>query len=279
MISLFCQNFFMHNLRKLIREYISVLTMGRFESNSVQFDLSETEQALERLGFNEPVEEIFDPLQEGLIRSVPWVTAFQILTRHFDEHKDQFVSNKERGTMEVQILNFSDEEIKNLISKVGLIGYFFSQILVYSRQENSTHNYADKVYSEDELWKILGEREKYNGIILCIQGKFVEEVKNPYMLFHVTRKDLLDKIMRVGLIPKSKSKKAHHPERIYFARTVPLAEVLMEELQKYTGGEYVILRIEARSLKNVKFYNDPDFWKAGVFTLDNVPKEVISVLA
>lgn len=269
----------MHNLRKLIREYISVLTMGRFESNSVQFGLSETEQALERLGFNEPVEEIFDPLQEGLIRSVPWVTAFQILTRHFDEHKDQFVSNKERGTMEVQILGFNDNEIKNLVSKVNLIGYFFSQILVSPKQENSASNYVDKVYSESELWKILGEREKYNGIILCIQGKFVEEVKNPYILFHVTRKDLLDKIMRVGLVPKSKSKKAYHPERIYFARTVPLAEALMEELQKYTGGEYAILRIEAKNLKNVKFYNDPDFWKAGVFTLDNVPKEVISVLA
>jgi hypothetical protein len=42
------------------------------------------------------------------------------------------------------------------------------------------------------------------------------EYKNISKLYHVTEKNKINKILKIGLTPKTNSKISEHPERIYF---------------------------------------------------------------
>lgn len=49
-----------------------------------------------------------------------------------------------------------------------------------------------------------------------LESKFDEVLKHkPNTIYHVTNINNLNKIKKIGLVPKSKNKKSHHLDRIY----------------------------------------------------------------
>lgn len=96
-------------------------------------------------------------------------------------------------------------------------------------------------------------------------------------LYHVTDHKHLDKIMKIGLTPRTKSKVSYHPERIYLSTDI---ESLNEigDMMVYDGhiDDMVTLRIDTYGIK-IPFMLDGQFY-GGVYTTYNIPPSHIKVI-
>lgn len=118
-----------------------------------------------------------------------------------------------------------------------------------------------------------------DNIVIQYEARFDEEVENiPDILYHLTPDIRYEKIERLGLVPKSKSKITTHPERIYFFTDLKMSKWLKDELyenepieSKNKIEKYFLLEIDYRQLKNkFKLYIDPNLTN-GVYMTGNVP--------
>ena len=84
------------------------------------------------------------------------------------------------------------------------------------------------------------ETEDYNGkwgekyfkegeIKLRFEAKFDEEVveNTPSILYHITPTQNTNKILSIGLVPKSRSKASYHPDRVYLSKDLKDIEHLV----------------------------------------------------
>ena len=77
-------------------------------------------------------------------------------------------------------------------------------------------------------------------------------------LYHITKRNKLDKILRFGLQPKSQSKKAYHPERVYLlSENIPYNT--LKKYKKQLDGD-VILKIDLSKTidRKLTLYEYPD---------------------
>ena len=108
------------------------------------------------------------------------------------------------------------------------------------------------------------------------EPKFDMEYKhNSRYLYHVTEENYLNKIFKIGLVPKTKSKKTYHPERIYFTINADKANEIKDIFSNGYIEKPIILKIDVFGLENL-FYVDKNF-TGGVYTLENVPPKNISL--
>ena len=79
----------------------------------------------------------------------------------------------------------------------------------------------------------------------------------------------------MGLIPKSKSKKAYHPDRIYLATDKQECTWLYND-PKFGVKNPVLFKIDRNKLeeKEIYLYKDP-YLPSGVFTVKNIPKDCL----
>lgn len=98
-------------------------------------------------------------------------------------------------------------------------------------------------------------------------------------LYHITKSSYADKILKYGLQPKTHSKKAYHPERIY----VLSDKVKYNDIQKYKEkleGD-IIIKIDLSKTENdkLKLYVDTDSGYVDGFYCENfIPPSCISVV-
>lgn len=121
---------------------------------------------------------------------------------------------------------------------------------------------------------------------------------NQRFLYHCTTEAILPKILKNGLLPKSREKATKHPERIYFALDDKTCEELilqfLKDADEYKEGDtefiklykeakrkFVILQIDTEKLPDVEFMEDPnckDYWGVfGIYTVDSVPPSAIKI--
>lgn len=110
------------------------------------------------------------------------------------------------------------------------------------------------------------------------EAKFHEsEFKVNHMLWHIAPASLKDKILKFGLVPKSKSSnsgmKLEHPDRVYlfniydrriFAGFVRLHDKNSKVFDKETNtlfktNEFVVFEINTAKLEGIHFYRDDMF--------------------
>jgi RNA:NAD 2'-phosphotransferase (TPT1/KptA family) len=114
------------------------------------------------------------------------------------------------------------------------------------------------------------------------EAKFNLPLNVPAKLYHVTNSRYLDKILKIGLIPKSKNKRVHHPDRIYFGYTEIGCRNLILQFNKDASDnnkpiqKWSVLEIDTYSL-DLTIYTDPDYYD-GCWTSDNIPPVKIKVL-
>ena len=134
------------------------------------------------------------------------------------------------------------------------------------------------------------ETEKYTGnwdkkyfkegeIKLRFEAKFDEEVVEnvPSILYHITPTQNANKILSIGLVPKSRSKASYHPDRVYLSKDLEDIENLGEMFYQKTGiKNWTILKIETDIIPGdyLKLYTDPNY-KQGYYTLNNIPPQAI----
>lgn len=206
--------------------------------------------------------EIF--INEGLIKTTPLKKFLKILKRFFP---DYYVG---KGSDEEIIISAGRteyiSEIKKIANICNQLGWFISHGNIVD--SSTYYKYNDPIFFDNQ---------KYEEII--IKPKFDQKdiFSKPTFLYHVTPIKNVEKILKIGLIPKSKNKTSFHPDRIYLTDTLEIAWSLIKQFERIEKVEYTILKIESKNL-NVKLYSDIDLRQNGYYTLENIPPKYITVL-
>lgn len=252
-------------IRKVISEYLLLTeNCDYLQFMNLQYNDSIIEELLKK--YKKP------NINEGLIQFVSPQKALQILNRIVGEKNITLL--KERGVLFVNITDVDD--LGKLKSTIQNIGYFISEIIF---MEKGGEKYETIKYTESSMHNCFKNKNNYKKLIIQVNGKYINQVEIPEYLYHITIQMNLPKISKIGLVPKSKSKKVYHPERIYLTSNFEDASLLKDKFQEYYQSSMVILKISTKYLKDFKLYNDPDYSNCGVFTLDNIPpKNIVDII-
>lgn len=84
----------------------------------------------------------------------------------------------------------------------------------------------------------------------------------------------MKKKKKMGLIPKSKNKRANHHDRVYLGYNKNIVKNLAYQ---FKSGEYILLEIDTMGL-DIILYDDPDFSKNGGYTYSNIHPKYIKII-
>ena len=118
-------------------------------------------------------------------------------------------------------------------------------------------------------------------IIFSPKYSFPVNVKDlPSILYHVCNLRNIEKISKIGLVPKSNSNFEAYPSRIYFATDLNSLKSLIKNpafKKKSTLDDYCLLSISVDRLNNVDFYIDPSHSNS-IYSVQNIqPSAIINI--
>ena len=211
-------------------------------------------------------------LYEGLIKTYSVEETLRMLD-NIDISED-CIRVYYNNTPKFYILIENNKDSFNILNqKFDLYGWFFSDAEV---GDNYYKNIEDVFkLNIDKIW--VSFSAKFDVLLS------VSERSNYY--YHVTTKYKLDNILKIGLTPKTNSKIANHPDRIYLLtiNNNEIIEQLIHELfmsntldYKYKK-EYVLLRIYIPNTPPLRLFRDSET-EGGVYSIDNIKPEKIKVI-
>ena len=191
----------------------------------------------------------YDLLNEGLIMSVEYDVFI-------DKMNDIFRKYNVNGSCDLYvgkdriIIQINENDIykrksffKHFTNLLNQTGYYVSNYKI----DNTFH-----IGDVDSLIFI-------NNInfILYLNKRFDSESGYiPEFLFHVTENKYLEKIMKRGIINRSKKYIENHPERIYLFDKL---NDCYDYIDFKNLSDFVILKIDVKTLRNIKLYDDPKY--------------------
>jgi hypothetical protein len=206
-------------------------------------------------------------LKEGLIKTTNIDKTLNLLKKYFP---DVFITKGDKRFI-ISIDNPNIENIKKLLVNINNFGWFPSFFRYKTKEDNIV---ADK-------WndKIINIINKLESISITFEAKFDEEIieKIPEILYHISPTQNVDKILKVGLVPKSRSKASYHPDRVYLSNDLKDIENLGKKFNQKTGiKNWTILKINTDLIPGeyFKLYTDPNY-EPGYYTLNNIPPQAI----
>jgi hypothetical protein len=222
-------------------------------------------------------------LYEGLIKTVEPEKAKELLKKNNPDIIDYIYSSTDGYLIISCVLEYPDEKtsnyttgnilnqnLSNLIKNINNLGYYISN---YGPRTTVENRYNPSVFRD------FINNHQPEEVYLRIQPKYGEEVtiEVPEILYHVTDSRYISNIKKIVLTPKTKSKLAYHPERVYLARTKSAAVIIADRMEELNGNyKPIILKIDRNKLpKQTIFFNDTDFNKKGVYILGNIPPSAI----
>jgi hypothetical protein len=227
------------------------------------------------------IEEI--KLYEGLIYTHSLGNTIHMINYWMNNNSNKFYAYPKGSTnshIGVDIERVNKKEYDTFLLLINNLGYFPSIYVVelvsgYKEQNKYNYNEIIDLINNDKSFQIILEA-KYDIEISDDQITKLEK------LYHASSLKNKEKILKMGLVPKSKEKKSKHPERIYLGYT--LDNVMM--LIRAPGfsnfePEMVIYEIDMKSLNNnrkIRFFNDPNFSNLGCYTYENIPPQYIKLL-
>jgi hypothetical protein len=173
-----------------------------------------------------------------------------------------------------------------LINNLG----FYIKTLKITNKQNRTNIFKPNDFKENYLDNnILQNFIKYE---IILEPKYdIKHTLKTNILYHVTETKYLDRILKNGLIPKSKNTTGFYPERIYLVYNLDDANTYIKtkdnyymlnidktkqpNKSKFQKIEYCILKITLPENNDLIFYEDPNFLNKGIYTYDNISKENI----
>jgi hypothetical protein len=212
-------------------------------------------------------------LYEGLITSYSLYRVIDILKRKNYDVKPNFKNN----TFTLFHI-FSDDassaikEHNDIMKITNTCGYFCSSIL----DIDNVRNYQK--YDKNKVNYLI--KKDINSILFSFEAKYDILIENiPDTLYHLTPTKYVSKILKFGLVPKNRSKKSYHPERIYLTYKIEDITKICMEFYKISGNkEWTILKINTDIISDyLKLYKDPNFLEKGVYTLNTIHPMSISI--
>lgn len=213
-------------------------------------------------------------LKEGLIKTNPIGQSVAILKKQFPSWIFQYEKGDKDFTIEILKIKdgIQSEYFEKLLPLLNNLGWFISYMEIYGSDNAVKDRYNEKIVKD------AFQNEKIHSIYLECEAKFDQKVnKIPGYLYHVTPLSNWEKIKTIGLVPKSRSKRAFHPERVYLGKDENNTTRLSPLFYQTTGERnWVLLKIDTNLIPGgyFKLYYDPNF-KYGYYTLNNIPPQAI----
>ncbi len=199
-------------------------------------------------------------LTEGLIRSADRVEFVTRVTKAFPNLMLQW---DKKATPFLIMLGWYNEELsledeKRLARLFNTLGWYIAKSTPFNHKGRT-------------------------GVQVIMEPKYdIFQEKLPAQLYHVSA---IDKVLKIGLSPKSKSRMAYHPARVYVAVSKVAAMNLASQFHSQDGKEYALLEIDTRKLlKMTKFYWDKNTTAPhsgiplGLYTHSNIPPHAFTSL-
>lgn len=189
-------------------------------------------------------------LYEGLIRSYPIETIIKQLDRL------GVYARHEVGPNNVNLIIVKDvrDGIINDVLKIMNVGGYIKRNKngsEYSFAPKYPHDATEDAYSDD----------------MC--------------LYHLTNDIYIDKILKNGLVPKSKNKIEYHPERVYLTKKRKMSfRFISQMFSKMKHNEFIkklyIVKVDLSKCEDKRFFWDPSA-PNGMFTYENIPPQCITI--
>lgn len=210
-------------------------------------------------------------LKEGLIKTTNIGKTINFLKRKFPYWEFKIDDN----AFFIQILdNRTEKQYQELKHLLNNLGWFISWFKIESDSGNISGKFNEKTvinsFNKDDVFFIE----------LRVEAKFDEEVVEniPSILYHIVPTQNSDKILKIGLVPKSRSKASYHPDRVYLGKSIGGVEKLIPQMHQITGNKnYTILKINTEMIPGgyLRLYTDPNYSKEAFYTLNNIPPQAI----
>jgi hypothetical protein len=192
-------------------------------------------------------------ISEGLITTYPLEKSIQILKRRFNDYN---ISVGEDNEIYIEgVINHD-----YTFALLNTLGYHITSIIQNDKQTKLEELLANQNY------------------VLCAEPKYDIKDIVPEIIFHATLSKYVNKINKIGIIPKSNNKISLHPDRIYFSIKIEDAIKFAEYLENKYDTSSAIVVVSTIDLDN-NFYSDINFKYSGVYTLNNIsPKNIIKII-
>ncbi len=139
-------------------------------------------------------------------------------------------------------------------------------------------------YDEDIIFSNDAFR-RFEKMAIKYEGKYDIEVELPKRLYHLSIQEFESKVLKNGLVPKSKSKISKHLDRIFLCKDINHCYGLIDQMANYYNNKSsknkintkgIIYEIDTNGL-NIKLYKDPNY-SEGYYCIDNIPPTNIKII-
>jgi hypothetical protein len=133
-------------------------------------------------------------------------------------------------------------------------------------------------YDQDYL---IDNQDYIKEIKICYEAKYDLLIGKVDTLYHLTIQQYKEKISKIGLVPKSKSKLSRHLDRIYLCENPNHCYNLINQMKihyfnrKNVNTKWIIYKIDSSEL-NIKLYKDPNY-NNGYYCVDNIHPKYLSI--
>jgi hypothetical protein len=214
-------------------------------------------------------------IYESLIISHPLYRVILLLDKKYDVK-----SNYKNNTFSLRYEFDTVEavfELNKILKLTNNLGWFPTNMSSY----NIYNKFKQLNWDEDlRNFKQL-INNNYTNILFSFEAKHdIPAEKFPDILYHICELKYKNKILNIGLVPRSRSKKAFHPERVYLCKNINDIYKFVEEfLTLDDTKDLAILKIDVFFILDyLKLYQDPNFMDRGYYTLNNIPPDCITCI-
>ena len=217
-------------------------------------------------------------LYEGLIYTYNIFSTVWKLNQHYSSNNIIFEQFENENRFYLYIKNgiIDYNTLNNIIQTAeNVLGWIPSY---YKKQNEKSNNFINN----KEFFEKMNKNESY---LLVFDAKFDIEIDQKHFksnyAYHATPSIKNDKILKIGLAPKSNNKMANHNYRIYLTFTLDgIRELLKDKNFTKDNKKFTIFKIDIKHLlekRQIRFFRDSAYIKDGLYTYENIPPQFITI--
>jgi len=216
-------------------------------------------------------------LYEGLLYSYPIDITVRQLNERLMSTNDIFFkqyNNENRYYLSIKDGEINPKQVNWAILSSDSYGWFPSKYEVGGMLKKYT-----------DVENLCTELNKNKTIIITFDAKydiqlFIDDFIDDYV-YHISPRNNKEKIMKIGLAPKSSNKTANYLSRIYLTYKLSDVDKLLSDIRFHPDSkEFVIFKIKVKELlkhRIVRFFEDPAYKGFGFYTYENIPSKYIEI--
>ena len=242
-------------LEKLFSEYnLPKKELGSGNSNNPYYTIISDRDTLKRMQ---------DEYKQGTSDLVKAMSKEGYSKEDMIDHYQKALDEHKKGDIMIFVKGGNQELSQKLLNLIDSSGYFIATAGAFENKIKDKSKIKDYVLNSDD-------------ISISIEPNFDTKIDfDGEYLYHTTDKKNLDKILSVGLIPKSKNTRSFYPERVYLSPSLEYMDSIKYQLNTNKPAEYVFLKI--KNYDGLSLYKDVRF-KGGFYTFDSISPKYIEVI-